>query len=69
MFQIIKNQIDKFHSDESGESSALSNVMLLAVAALAVVSLIYFGQRGIEFLGNSGDEIFTEPSEGLGGAE
>jgi Flp pilus assembly pilin Flp len=50
----------KFHNDESGESSVLSNVMLLAVAALAVVALIAFGRKAMEWLGKMWDQIAGE---------
>jgi hypothetical protein len=40
----------EFHDDEAGESSALSNIMLLAIAALVIVLLLAFGKTGMKWL-------------------
>ena len=53
----LKDSVVAFHDDERGESSALSNVMLLAVAAIAVVALIAFGQTAFSWLKSKWTEI------------
>ena len=57
MFGKMKRASLEFVSDESGESSVLSNVMMLAVAALAVVALIAFGKQGMAWLGQQWQKI------------
>ncbi|MEY4565899.1 MAG: hypothetical protein RLY14_869 [Planctomycetota bacterium] len=48
--QNLKKVFVNFHRDERGESSTLSNVMMLAVAAIAVVALIAFGKTALDWL-------------------
>jgi len=37
-----KSIFQAFHDDERGESSALSNIMLIAIAALVIVAVLTF---------------------------
>jgi hypothetical protein len=46
----IRDEFLVFHRDQRGESSTLSNVMMLAVAAIVVVALIAFGKTAFEWL-------------------
>jgi hypothetical protein len=53
----IRDEVLAFHRDQRGESSTLSNVMMLAVAAIAVVALIAFGKTAFEWLKKKWGEI------------
>lgn len=46
----LSARIREFHADESGESSVMSNVMMLAVAALVLIALITFGKDAMKWL-------------------
>lgn len=41
-FEKAQNTWESFHDDERGESSALSNIMLIAIAALILVAVLTF---------------------------
>ena len=53
----LRDNLLAFHRDQRGESSTLSNVMMLAVAAIAVVALIAFGKTAFEWLKKKWEEI------------
>jgi hypothetical protein len=38
----VQSTWQAFHDDERGESSALSNIMLIAIAALVIVAVLTF---------------------------
>ena len=38
--QTLKNRIAEFHADESGESTAISNVAVLAVGAIVLLAIL-----------------------------
>ena len=57
------------HEDESGESSAMSNVMLLAIGAFIVVVLFYFGEDIVKKLKEWWNTIGGQtPSDNFGGS-
>jgi len=49
--------LKRFHDDEYGESSVLTNVMMLAIGALIVIALLAFGRKGMTWLGEQWDNI------------
>jgi Flp pilus assembly pilin Flp len=53
----IVSRSRRFHKDEVGETSVLSNIMLLAVAALIVVLLIAFGKTAMQWLRDQWNRI------------
>jgi len=53
----IRDEVLAFHRDQRGESSTLSNVMMLAVAAIAVVALIAFGKTAFTWLKEMWEKI------------
>ena len=56
-FRKLRDDVIAFHEDERGESSTLSNVMMLAVAAIAVIALLAFGKVALEWLGKQWNKI------------
>jgi hypothetical protein len=53
----LVSRVRAFHEDEAGEASALSNIMLLAIAALIVVALIAFGKTAMDWLKQKWSDI------------
>jgi|GEM_PF-5135072 len=56
----IRDGVLAFHRDERGESSTMSNVMMLAIAAIVVVALIAFGNIFLKWLNEKKDDIMQD---------
>jgi hypothetical protein len=46
----LTEKLRRFARNERGESNAMSNIMILAIAAMIVAGLYFFGQKIWDFL-------------------
>ncbi len=53
----VNKHLKAFLRNERGESSVMSNIMMLAIAALIVIALLAFGKTGMTWLKTKWDEI------------
>lgn len=51
------DHVKRFIKGESGESSVMANIMMLAIAALIVILLLAFGRTGMDFLKQKWSEM------------
>ena len=56
----FRDALTPFHRDQRGESSTMSNVMMLAIAAIVVVALVTFGGNFLNWLNKSQDDIMND---------
>lgn len=53
----IKWRLRRFHHDECGETNVLSQIMLLAIAALIIILLLAFGKNAMGWLNDTWKRI------------